>query len=182
MMVWVKCMQMHYYIFNQDVIIGSDQTQNIARRSRISYISSCMEVLLYQKEIIQNVTKILSFRVWLCRASKIPINMWKIKVPSYNNIWKTLHFDIIVSKANRMLGLIKRTCRSLDDAKTLRTLYCTLVRSNVEYCSVVWLPYTTKNIAKVEQVQRRATKFILRLRTILLWDSFKEPKFDVTEK
>lgn len=65
-----------------------------------------------------------------------------------------------------MLGLIKRTCRRLDDAKTctLRTLYCALVRSNVEYCSVVWSPYTKKNIpvAKVEQVQRRATKFILK--------------------
>ena len=37
------------------------------------------------------------------------------------------HIDIIVSKANRMLGLIKRTCRGLDDTKTLRTLYCALV-------------------------------------------------------
>ncbi|XP_068753947.1 uncharacterized protein [Montipora capricornis] len=72
------------------------------------------------------------------------------------------HIDIIVSKANRMLGLIKRTCRGLDDTKTLRTLYCALVRSNVEYCSVVWSPYTKKNIEKVEKVQRRATKFILK--------------------
>lgn len=72
------------------------------------------------------------------------------------------HIDIIVSKANRMLGLIKKTCRGLDDTKTLRTLYCALVRSNVEYCSVVWSPYTKKNIEKVEKVQRRATKFILK--------------------
>ena len=49
------------------------------------------------------------------------------------------HIDYIVSKANRMLGLIKRTCKGLDDLKTLRTLYCSsLVRSNLEYCSVVW--------------------------------------------
>ena len=72
------------------------------------------------------------------------------------------HIDIIVSKANRMLGLIKRTCRGLDDIKTLRTLYCALVRSNVEYCSVVWSPFTKKNIEKVEKVQRRATRFILK--------------------
>jgi len=72
------------------------------------------------------------------------------------------HIDIMVSKANRMLGLIKRTCRGLDDTKTLRTLYCALVRSNVEYCIVVWSPYTKKNIEKVEKVQRRATKFILK--------------------
>ena len=62
-----------------------------------------------------------------------------------------------------MLGLIKRICRGLDDVTTLRTLYCALVRSNVEYCSVVWSPYTKSgNIEKVEKVQRRATKFILK--------------------
>ena len=44
----------------------------------------------------------------------------------------------------------------------MRTLYCALVRSNVEYCSVVWSPFTKKNIEKVEKVQRRATKFILK--------------------
>jgi len=72
------------------------------------------------------------------------------------------HIDYVVSKANRMLGLIKRTCKGLDDPKTLCTLYCSLVRSNLEYCSVVWSPYTKRNIDKLERVQRRATKFILK--------------------
>ena len=31
-----------------------------------------------------------------------------------------------------MLGLIKRTCKGLDDPKTLRTLYFSLVCSNLE--------------------------------------------------
>ena len=72
------------------------------------------------------------------------------------------HIDYVVSKANRMLGLIKRTCKGLDDPKTLRTLYCSLVRSNLEYCSVVWSPYTKRNTDKLERVQRRATKLILK--------------------
>ena len=72
------------------------------------------------------------------------------------------HIDYIVSKSNRMLGLIKRTCKGLDDPKTLRTLYCSLVRSNLEYCSVVWSPYTKRNTDKLERVQRRATKLILK--------------------
>ena len=66
----------------------------------------------------------------------------------------TRHIDIIVSKANRMLGLIKRTCRGLDDTKTLRTLFCALVRLNVAYCSVAWSPYTKNNIAKVESTKK----------------------------
>ena len=60
-----------------------------------------------------------------------------------------------------MLGLIKRTCKGLDDLKTLRTLYCSLVRSNLEYCSVVWSPYTKRNTDKLQRVQRGATKLIL---------------------
>ena len=66
------------------------------------------------------------------------------------------HIDHVVSKANRMLGLIKRTCKGLDDPKT------SLVRLNLEYCSVVWSPYTKRNIDKLERVQRRATRFILK--------------------
>ena len=83
-------------------------------------------------------------------------------VTTTDNFYWNSHIDLIVSKANRMLGLVKRTCRGLDNTKTLRTLYYALARSNVEYCSVVWSPFTKKNIEKVEKVQRRATKFILK--------------------
>ena len=62
-----------------------------------------------------------------------------------------------------MLGLIKRTCKGLDDPRTLCTLYCSLVRSNLEYCSVVWSPYIKRNTDELERVQRRATKFILKI-------------------
>ena len=79
------------------------------------------------------------------------------------------HIDYVVSKANRVLGLIKRTCRRLDDPTTYSLYYCSLVRSNLEYCSVVWSPYTKRNIDKLERVQRRATKWSL-------WHSFEEVK------
>ena len=85
-----------------------------------------------------------------------------LRVKTTDNFSWNSHIDIIVLKANRMLELIKRTCRGLDDTKTLRTLFCALVRSNVGYCSVVWSPYTKKNRDKVEKVQRRATEFILK--------------------
>lgn len=72
------------------------------------------------------------------------------------------HIDKISSKANRVLGLIKRNCRDLKDVSTLTTLYCALIRSQLEYGSVVWSPFTTKNITKLERIQCRATKFILK--------------------
>ena len=40
------------------------------------------------------------------------------------------HTDKVVVKA-KMLGLMKRTCKGLDNLKTPRTLYCSLVRSNL---------------------------------------------------
>ena len=60
------------------------------------------------------------------------------------------------------MGLIKRTCKDLKDETTLKTLYCSLVRSNLEYCSVVWCPFTKRNVNKLERIQRRATRFILK--------------------
>ena len=47
---------------------------------------------------------------------------------------------------------------------TLRrcVLFTALVRLNLEYCLMVWSPYTKRNIDKLERVQRRATKFILK--------------------
>lgn len=38
------------------------------------------------------------------------------------------HVDKISSKANKILGLIKRMCRGQNDVSTLRSLYCTLVK------------------------------------------------------
>ena len=61
--------------------------------------------------------------------------------------------DMITAKANRMLGLIKRTCKDLKDTATLKTWYCSLVRSNLEYCSVVWSPFTKRNIDKLERIK-----------------------------
>ena len=41
-------------------------------------------------------------------------------------------------------------------------MYCSLVRPRVEYASQVWNPYTKSNISRIESIQRRATKFILK--------------------
>ena len=75
---------------------------------------------------------------------------------SWNN-----HIDVI-SKANKMLGMIKRACTNECDQKTLIISYKSLVRSQLEYASQVWSPYTKGKITALERVQRRATKFILK--------------------
>ena len=82
-------------------------------------------------------------------------------VTDCNLSWST-HIDNISNKANNTLGLIKRTCKGFQDVSTLRTLYLAQVRSQLESYIVVWSPHTSRNISKLERIQRRATKFILK--------------------
>ena len=72
------------------------------------------------------------------------------------------HICIITAKGNKMLGLLKRTCPLLTNTTVRRTLYLTLVRSQISYASEVWSPHTNKLISKLESVQRRATAWILK--------------------
>ena len=71
------------------------------------------------------------------------------------------HIAQIVSKSNKILGLIKRVCRDMNDTQTRKVLYCTLIRPRLEYCCSLWSPHTAKDRALIENVQRRAIKFIL---------------------
>ena len=82
-------------------------------------------------------------------------------VTNCNLSWNN-HIYKITSKANKILGFIKRTCRGLKDVTTLRALYLALVRSQLEFYSVVWSPYQASNVRKLERIQRRATKLILK--------------------
>ena len=74
------------------------------------------------------------------------------------------HIHTITAKANKLLGLLKRTCPLLSSVSVRRSLYLSLVKSQLCYATQVWSPaYVTLN-AKVEQVQRRASRWILRTR------------------
>ena len=67
-----------------------------------------------------------------------------------NGLCCNSQIDMITAEANRMLGLIERKCMDLKDESTLKTLYCSLVRSNLENCSVVWCPFTKRNVNNLE--------------------------------
>ena len=73
----------------------------------------------------------------------------------------TRHIEETVAKANRTLGLVKRICKDMHDQTVRKVLFCAIVRPILEYASNLWSPYTIKHKRLVENVQRRATKFIL---------------------
>lgn len=57
--------------------------------------------------------------------------------------------------------MIKRICKDLKDVNTRKTLYCSLVLPQLGYCSQLWSPFQINLKLLLENVQRRATKFIL---------------------
>ena len=62
-------------------------------------------------------------------------------------------------KANKILGFLKRNLQvKQEDTKSLA--YKALVRSNLEYCSTIWSPHTQKLKHKLENVQRRAARYV----------------------
>ncbi len=65
-------------------------------------------------------------------------------------------------KANRMLGFINRKF-SFKNKDTIPPLYISLVRPHLEHAVQFWSPRHTKDTAKLEGVQRRATKMITSL-------------------
>ena len=79
---------------------------------------------------------------------------------SHNLNWNQ-HCDNICSKANSMLGLLRRVLSDCSmDVKS--KAYTTLVRPQLEYACSVWNPYTKRNIHQIELVQHRAARFVLR--------------------
>ena len=71
----------------------------------------------------------------------------------------SLHCQHAVSKAMKVLGLIKRTFKYFNNT-SLSKLYKTYVRPHLEYCEQVWSPFLAGNIDSLENVQHRATKLV----------------------
>ena len=72
------------------------------------------------------------------------------------------HIGKIAAKANSILGRIRRTFTHLD-VDNVRLLYSSLVRPHLEYAVQSWSPHYRKDIFKLEQVQRRATRLVPQL-------------------
>ena len=63
-----------------------------------------------------------------------------------------------VGKANRTIGFLRRNLRDCTRVKDLT--YKTMVRPILEYSSTVWDPHQQANIKCLEQVQRRAARYV----------------------
>lgn len=70
------------------------------------------------------------------------------------------HIDSMISKAYGKLGFIKRKSTNFSNLKTLTVLYCSFVRSKLEYCSIIWNPYFINKNLLIERVQNNFLRFL----------------------
>ena len=52
------------------------------------------------------------------------------------------------------------------DSKIILKLYQSLVRPKLEYCVQAWRPYLKKDIDLLEKVQKRATRLMIKDRSL----------------
>jgi Reverse transcriptase (RNA-dependent DNA polymerase) len=85
------------------------------------------------------------------------------------------HIETIITKSARMLGFIKRISKEFKDYYTLKTLFVSLVRPNLEYASSVWSPHQACHSERIERIQHKFLRFALRM---LHWTSNPLPAYD----
>ena len=98
------------------------------------------------------------------------INNCEVVACSYHNdlgitmshdLYGSKHITQITCNAYRILGLLRRSFSAINNIITRKLLYISLVRSQLLYGSQIWKPALIKDIKSLEQIQRRATKFVL---------------------
>ncbi|XP_060880762.1 uncharacterized protein LOC132952469 [Metopolophium dirhodum] len=69
------------------------------------------------------------------------------------------HIEKVICKALKLLGFVKRISAEFKLPSSLETLYCSFVRSVLEYGVIVWDPCTFDGSSQLERVQRKFLKF-----------------------
>ena len=65
------------------------------------------------------------------------------------------HVDRIIAKCRSTLGLVNRFAKDFGDPAIHKTLYCALVRFNLDYASPIWFPYHEVHVQRIQLIQKR---------------------------
>ena len=72
----------------------------------------------------------------------------------------TDHYDYITNKAIKLLGFIKRSMSDFGNVHGFKMIYCSLIRSVLEYASNIWSPYYDIHVKNIERVQNKFLRLI----------------------
>ena len=71
------------------------------------------------------------------------------------------HVDRICTKAGRQVSALQRLTGVLDCESRL-AIYKSFIMSNFDYCPIVWFFTSRASITKMEKIQERALRFVLK--------------------
>ena len=84
------------------------------------------------------------------------------------------HITNTINKASKALGFVVRMSKCFRNMKTIKIIYCSYVRSHLEYASVIWNPLYDTYKAAIEKLQKRFTRF--------LFYKFRIPRMSYNER
>ena len=168
-----KCHTNNIYLYADDLKIFEEITSNEEMEKLQStlgkmYDWTCYSLLRFHPE------KCLTMRIMSQKTNKqlndgfYNLDERKLKTVEMekdlgiyvdNQLLFESHINIIMKKANSLLGMIRRSFVYLDK-EMFKQLFITVVRPHLEYAAPVWNPHLKKNIILLENVQRRATKLV----------------------
>ena len=70
------------------------------------------------------------------------------------------HIDGIVGKASRALGFVIRASACFRSLKPIKVIYCSFVRSHLEYASQVWNPQYGIHKSRIEGIQKKFLRYL----------------------
>ena len=112
----------------------------------------------------------LGFSFYPCKSPNLiilPLYICLLAWVSFTEVFNSIqykdHIHDKVHKAYAMLGIIKRNFNYIS-INSFILLYKSMVRSLLDYCVPVWVPYKKGDIEVLEKVQKKATKIIPEIR------------------
>jgi Reverse transcriptase (RNA-dependent DNA polymerase) len=77
-----------------------------------------------------------------------------------SNLSFNLYISKMINNSSRRLGFIRRHCNDFTNPLALKSIYCSLVRSCLDYNSTLWSPCQLGLIKEIEAIQNRFLRFI----------------------
>lgn len=168
--VYEACPGVEMRLFADDCVLfcnissPSDQENLSKSLGRIGdWCSRWGMVLNTEKSVIMRITRKkapLSFNYKLGSSPLKEVTSVKyLGLTLTNTLSWNEHIDNVCSSAFRKLCFLRHKLKAAPSNVKLLSYY-SLIRPKLEYACIIWDPFTSSNISKLEKIQRKATRFI----------------------
>lgn len=133
-----------------------DALQNWCDRNKMALnVSKCYHITFTRKK--RPIPSTYSLNGTLIDQVK---NIRDLGIVISSDLSFTEHINMVIKKANKMVGFISRMSKDFRNTQTIKILYNSLVRSHLEYASAVWNPVYDVHINRIERVQKKITRLL----------------------